>query len=82
MMTKGEMIASIQTSLKWAIENDSDAFDWMLFVIADYGFRTVSGWKWFIFRKMIVERYVYQHKSGALSVVNFAIPVVKSLPEI
>lgn len=46
MMTKGEMIASIQTSLKWAIENDSDAFDWMLFVIADYGFRTVSGWKW------------------------------------
>ena len=45
-MTKGEMIASIQIALKWADENSLEALEWMRFVIADYGFRTVSGWKW------------------------------------
>ena len=37
-MTKQEMIADIQTSLKWAAENSLEALEWMQVVIADYGF--------------------------------------------
>lgn len=52
-MTKQEMIADIQISLKWAAENSLEALEWMQVVFADYGFRTVSGWRWADTRKLL-----------------------------
>lgn len=52
-MTKQEMIADIQISLKWAAENSLEALEWMQVVIADYGFRTVSGWRWVDAKKFL-----------------------------
>ena len=52
-MTKQEMIADIQISLKWAAENSLEALEWMRVVIADYGFQTVSGWRWVDTKKFL-----------------------------